>query len=534
MPGGACPGRLGHILRLAAFSTVILTVACAGKEPAGGTGAYNAFDATRLFSVGYKDIANIYIDDVVVADLAVTGLKEVAARDPDLTIQRTRDRIAVQVDGKETRSFTAPRANDPDGWGSLTASALKVGRSRSPELRGTAPADLYESVFEGMLSNLDRYSRYAGAAQARENRANRDGFGGIGVRVRAADKGVRVQTVIDHSPAKSAGLQAGDLIMAIDGRPTTDLDPREVVHRLRGRIDTDVALTVRRERTAEPVQIAVKRAHVVPTTVEYQARGDAAYLRITGFNQNTADSLRRAVARAKKELGSRLAGYVLDLRDNPGGLLDQAVEVADIFVREGRIVSTHGRHPDSHQYFDADPDDLAQGLPVVALVNAASASASEIVAAALQDSGRAVVIGSLSFGKGTVQTVLRLPNEGELTLTWARFHAPSGYALSRRGVLPDICTSSGEAQPEDVMADLRAGRLPLRVETHAAAFDGDEARDEARDEAPDLSTALRARCPGRRDQPPADLEIALRLLHEPELYHTAADRRSPRLAQVSH
>ena len=212
---------------------------------------------------------------------------------------------------------------------------------------------------------------------------------------------------------------------------------------------------------------------------------------------------------------------MLDLRGNPGGLLDQSVSVSDLFMPRGRIVSTHGRHPDSHQFFDADRDDLARGKPVVVLVNGSSASASEIVAAALQDSGRGVVIGSNSFGKGTVQTVLRLPNEGELTLTWARFHAPSGYALQRRGVLPDICTSGEAGSVEALLEKIRRGErlINRQLRTQNINLNDTESLDE-----------LRANCPVSEEETDLDLQVALALLEDAGLYAEVLRGDGPRTA----
>ncbi len=218
-----------------------------------------------------------------------------------------------------------------------------------------------------------------------------------------------------------------------------------------------------------------------------------------------------------------MTGFVLEIRGNPGGLLDQAVAVSDLFIGAGRIVSTHGRHPDSHQYFDADADDLAKDRPVVVLVNGNSASASEIVAAALQDSGRAVVIGSGSFGKGTVQTVLRLPNEGELTLTWARFHAPSGYALNGRGVLPDICTTGDDLSAEDVLERLREGTVPFARTTQRRDIDPDDAA---------AIKAFRAMCPARQNDPQLDIEVARRLIEDPVLFARALGAGAPDTARL--
>jgi carboxyl-terminal processing protease len=287
-----------------------------------------------------------------------------------------------------------------------------------------------------------------------------------------------------------------------------------VIARLRGQVDSDVLLTIERGGAPLPLPIEVTRAHVVPETVVYRREGNIAYLRIYSFNLETADSLRREITAAAEEIGPGLRGYILDLRGNPGGLLDQAVAVSDLFLEGGRVVSTHGRHPDSHQYFEAGPGDAAGGKPVVVLINGNSASASEIVAAALQDDGRAVVIGTNSYGKGTVQTVIRMPNDGELTLTWARFHAPSGYTLNHLGVLPSICTSTGPggADADKLMRELAAGLL-VPVPTAAR-----NATDPADTEALDR---LRAACPQRRTEDGLDLVLALRLLDNPTLYARA-------------
>ncbi|MDZ7711613.1 MAG: S41 family peptidase [Rhodovibrio sp.] len=257
-----------------------------------------------------------------------------------------------------------------------------------------------------------------------------------------------------------------------------------------------------------------------------QARADGrlAVIEISGFNQDTAHALEQAVAELEAEMGETLAGYVLDLRGNPGGLLDQAVDVADLFVRHGRLVSTHGRHPDSHQYFTARPNDVGDDRPVVVLIDSGSASAAEIVAAAIQDNRRGVVVGSLSYGKGTVQTVLRLPNRGELTLTWARFHAPSGYALAGRGVTPDVCTSrQPDPALEQVLADLSAARSADNRAGDPLPKAGG---------LPDDTGPPATACPARPGGSAADLAVARRLLSDRTLYRSASTA-APAIAQAA-
>jgi carboxyl-terminal processing protease len=496
-------------LRLAA---IVLSLTLAGcGAPAGPVATSRDYDQTRdMFVTGMTDIDAVYIDRVDLGALALAGLEHLSDIDAAVKLERTGSEITLAVAGKETARFDAPDADQATAWGVLAASYIEDAEAASPAIADAGPEKVYETVFNGIVGELDGFSRYAGAVAADENRASREGFGGIGVRIAVADGKVRVVSVMKYTPAQRAGMHADDEITAIDGRAVAGLDQNEVVNRLRGAIDSDVTLTVIRGAAAEPLTLRIARAHIVPETVVYEREGDAAYIHLFGFNADTTESLQREIEKAEQEIGPRFAGLVLDLRDNPGGLLDQAVEVADLFLEEGRIVSTHGRHPDSHQYFEATSGDVLDRRPMIVLVNGNSASASEIVAAALQDTSRAVVVGSNSFGKGTVQTVLRLPNNGELTLTWARFHAPSGYTLNKLGVLPTVCTSGRRAA--DVFADLSRDRLkPVPVVQRNAVQPTDIA----------AMDRLRADCPQVKDEPNTDLDFALQLIHAPKLYDRA-------------
>ncbi|MFQ6017710.1 MAG: S41 family peptidase [Kiloniellaceae bacterium] len=514
--------RRGAWRRLGTLALAFLIAACAAPDTR-APADYDPSHASRLLSISYQDIADIYIDEINVSDLALAGLNSLSSIEPDMAITRVGGRIKLSFAGQQVGSFTTPARQDADGWGRLTAAVLKIGRDRSDKLNSAETETLYETVFDGVLGELDSFSRYAGREEARENRASRDGFGGIGVRIRLVEEGVRILSVMENTPAERAGLVDNDVITDIDFVPTTGLNQREVVRRLRGPLRSRVELTIKRMNQPNPIFVSLVRAHIVPQTVKYTRMGDIGYIQIAGFNQSTARALREKIRLAKAEIGPRLRGFMIDMRGNPGGLLDQAVAVADLLISHGRIVSTHGRHPDSHQYFDAAPDDLAKNRPLVVLINGNSASATEIVAASLQDSGRAVVVGSGSFGKGTVQTVLRLPNEGELTLTWARFHAPSGYALHRRGVLPDICTTDEDRDAEQVLQRLRSGLLPIDEATRHKEVDP---RDDQKLE------SLRDRCPPRQSDSDIDLQVAKRLLGDPELYARALGNKIPDTAEL--
>jgi carboxyl-terminal processing protease len=319
---------------------------------------------------------------------------------------------------------------------------------------------------------------------------------------------------MDDSPASRAGLRAEDRVLAIEGESTRGMVARDVVRRLRGAVGSQVEIQIRRGEPAAAQRVTLLRAHIVPQTVTYRRLGDIAHLRVTGFNQKTTETLVEKLRRAEREIGPRMAGVVLDLRNNFGGYLDQSIYVADLFLAEGTIVSTRGRHRMVTQESWARRGDIGEKVPLVVLINGNSASASEIVAAALQDNNRAVVIGTASFGKGSVQSILPLPNEGELILTSARFHAPSGYALSELGVLPHLCTSGGRDAPAAMIEQLRAGRFADRAAARkwrSIGVDDPEARRRLR----------AATCAGEAADRDSDLELARELLADRALHASA-------------
>ena len=514
---------LGAAIKPLAALMLLSVVGC-GSLPDGTVRDNALLQDREMFAAGYGNIEAVYIEPVDPGTLTMAGLERLSTIDPDISVERTSDKLVVLVDGEPHATFGTPPHNDGAAWGVLTADAIDAARSASPDLRDISSEDLYETVFDGILSSLDGVSRYASATDAFENRVSREGFGGVGIRIAVEDGTVRVVSVMHYTPAERSGLRADDVISHINGRPVDGLDQNAVVDLLRGPIGTTVDLELRHSGATTSHAVTVTRAHIVPETVVYRREGDIAYLRIYSFNLETAQSLRKELIHAQVDIGDELQGFVLDLRGNPGGLLDQAVAVADLFLERGRIVSTHGRHPDSHQYFEASGGDYARGLPIVVLINGNSASAAEIVAAALQDSGRGVVIGSNSYGKGTVQNVLRMPNQGEMTLTWARFHAPSGYTLNHLGVLPSICTNGGEVTVSHLIGALRGGDLvPVPTVVRNAANPQDT---------PGLNR-LRSTCPIRKVEEAVDLQVALALLEDPVLYERAVHLADPPKLTVS-
>ena len=496
-------------------------IALFGLAIAGCAGSRSEPDPSSLsrqmFEAGFQDIETVYIEKPDLGGLALAGMQQLSTIDSDVTARRIGDRVELLLKNQIAYSQTVDADYNAEDWGDLTADVLTKATTDSEKIKAASTEKVYEAMFSGVVGKLDQFSRYAGAENARENRAARDGFGGIGVRISVEDDQVRVTDVMHYTPAERMGLKIDDLIEEIDGQPTKGLNQKDVVDRLRGSPDSKVDITIKRAGVQDPFLVSLTRAHVVPETVNYRREGDVGYFRIYSFNSETAESLKRAVADAEQEIGPRLRGLIIDLRDNPGGLLNQSVAVSNLFMTEGRVVSTHGRHPDSHQFFEASGDDITNGKPIVVLVDGNSASAAEIVAAALQDNRRAVVVGSNTYGKGTVQTVLPLPNQGEITLTWARFHAPSGYTLHHLGVLPSVCTSLYRTADE-VMQDLRTGQLPVVPTDRRNAVKPDDTKG---------LDALRKTCPAREQENPIDIEVALRLVSTPEMFASAVHLAEP-------
>ncbi len=500
-----------YIRWICAIALAAMLSACASApDPVSESDSFPTQAAADTFTVGYSNITQKFISPVALSDLALEGMRGLGALDPALTVKREGNAVVLASANAEIARFGAPDGDDPQDWARLTVDLSRAGRAISAELREASVEDIYEAVFDGALSRLDRFSRYAGRDEAKRNRAKREGFGGIGVRFQVRDTGVVITEVMEETPAEDAGLQAGDVIVKVDGAPIIGKSSREVVESLRGPVETEVALDIRREGAHEVLSVALERSHVVPTSVRDRFEDGALILTVSRFNQATTRTLSRKTKTAMRQHGAALRGIVLDLRGNPGGLLKQAIRSADLFLTQGEILRTHGRHADSLQYYEAGGADVAQGIPLVVLIDGKSASAAEITAAALQDRGRAVVIGTTSFGKGSVQTVIRLPNEGEITLTWSRFIMPSGYTLHELGVHPTVCTSGSPKDGADpVVATLSAKEDEAKLlASWRTISGGDDAR--RRD--------LRASCPAERRRDDYDLALATRLLSEPGLY----------------
>ena len=511
----------------------MMTAACTPMRDfgAGDVAVFSPVQATEVFAAGYAGISEKYIDRVSVEDIAIEGLRSLGAIDPDLTVIRTNvassqpsgkdgnkkayAEIILHAQGEEVIRKSAPSPDDVNAWALLTTEFSLAARTASSELQSAEMETVYEAVFDGVLSNLDIFSRYSGAEEAQGNRNKRDGFGGIGIRYRIRD-GLPVLTeVLPKMPAETAGLLKGDRLTHVNGNALKGLKRKKVSALLRGPTHIRVELTFIRPSVPDPRTVAMKRAHIYPVTITERISSGIVTLTVTSFNQDTARSLSEKLEKARDSLGDAMKGLVLDLRGNPGGLLKQSVKVADLLLTQGQIISTRGRHADSLHQYEAGGRDLAFGLPVAVLVDGKSASAAEIVAVALQDRNRAVVIGTASFGKGSVQTVLRLPNDGEITLTWSRLVAPSGYMFHGLGVRPSICTSGLQGNAQDIIDRVMNDRE--KIEDVLVTWRKPALQDKNK------RAQLRKSCPSQRRRNDLELKIAQRLITHPGLYARALD-----------
>jgi len=336
---------------------------------------------------------------------------------------------------------TSARAAAADTYRQLNLFGDIFERVRTHYVEKPDDSKLVESAINGMLNGLDPHSSYMDPKSFRDMQVQTRGeFGGLGIEVTMEDGLVKVVAPIDDTPAAKAGVRAGDIITHLDDEAVQGLTLNQAVEKMRGLVNTKINLRIMRKGVEKPVEVTIVRDIIRVRSVRSRMEGeDIAYIRVTQFNEQTTDGLKKAIDDLAKQSGDKLKGYVLDLRNNPGGLLDQAISVSDAFLDRGEIVSTRGRDADETQRFNARPGDLTKTKPVIVLINGGSASASEIVAGALQDHKRATLIGTRSFGKGSVQTIIPLgPGNGALRLTTARYYTPSGRSIQAKGISPDI------------------------------------------------------------------------------------------------
>ncbi|WP_138468894.1 S41 family peptidase [Poseidonocella sp. HB161398] len=367
-------------------------------------------------------------------------------------------------------------------------------RIRAQYVEQVDDGDLIEAAINGMLTSLDPHSNYLSPDDANDMREQTRGeFGGLGIEVTQEDGFVKVVSPMDGTPADEAGIESGDYITHVDGESILGLTLDEAVELMRGPVGSDIVITVVREGEEEPFDVTITRDTIKLTAARVRTEGNVVVMRVTTFNDQTYPDMESGLAKAVEELGGedKVGGYVLDLRNNPGGLLTQAIKVSDAFLDKGEIVSTRGRNPADGDRYNATEGDLAEGKPLVVLINGGSASASEIVAGALQDHRRAVVVGTKSFGKGSVQTVMPVPGGGAMRLTTARYYTPSGRSIQALGVSPDIVV---EQQPVEEITEEDESKIRTRTEADLrGSLDNDSlSEDEQRQIQEEQDAALAA------------------------------------------
>ncbi len=427
------------------------------------------------------------------------------------------------------------KKNDADTYRLLNLFGDVFERVRSDYVEQPTDEEMIEAAITGMLAALDPHSAYLNAKNFREMQVNTKGeFGGLGIRVTMEAGYVKVISPIDDTPAFRAGLKPNDIITHLDGESVQGLTLNQAVDRMRGKIGSDIKLTIVREGK-KPFDVTLTRAVIKITSVRSKIEDKIAYIRISSFNEQTEKGLKTEMAEMQKKLGKDMQGVVLDLRNNPGGLLDQAVAVADAFLDKGEIVSTRSRKPEDTQRFNARPGDLADGLPMVVLINGGSASASEIVAGALKDHRRAVILGTKSFGKGSVQTIMPLPGHGAMRLTTARYYTPSGHSIQAKGIEPDIIVQQARIEnidqpkgrseadlrnalenPEDAENGKPQGHPPVspavKPESKKPDADGDKAKNPADAKPGDAKPGDAKAADGKPEEQDYQLTRALDLL----------------------
>jgi carboxyl-terminal processing protease len=363
--------------------------------------------------------------------------------------------------------LTTARANDSDDtYRQLTLFGDVFQRVRANYVESVTDEDLIEAAINGMLTSLDPHSTYLPDDNFKKVQQQTTGkFGGLGIEVTMENGFLKVVSPIDDTPAFDAGLQPEDLILTVDDESIVGITLSEAVEKLRGPIGSEVNITVQRADD-EPFDVAIIRDEIKIRSVRSRLYDDIGYIRITTFSEQTSPGLKKSVEELTNEAENGLAGIVLDLRNNPGGLLSEAIKVTDAFLERGEIVSTRGRDNSDMQHAYARPGDITNGLPVVVLINSGSASASEIVAGALKDHRRAILMGTRSFGKGSVQTIMPMPGHGAIRLTTARYYTPSGVSIQAKGIAPDIEVALARIE--------KLNQGPIREEDLRGALDGSE------------------------------------------------------------
>lgn len=512
--------RAGLILLLL---IAVPALRAAQAQPASGQGpAPSRFDtvlAADVYTAALAFMLPRMLEAVPVGQLVTWGLKGITALDPSLNVERKDRRLRLTQGRAELYTRPAPTSDDIADWATAAAEMAAAAYASSPALREAGTGGIIQSFFDEMFNQVDPYSRYTGPREAEGDRTRRAGSAGVGMTLARRGGQIVVQAAITDGPAALGGIVSGDVILSVDGQSTRGQALTTVNGWIAGPEDTDVQVTWR-DRTGKTQSADLVRAMVPPETVRAERVGTLLVLRVSDFNNATANRFQHdveaGIARERTAVGTveaPLQGIVVDLRGNRGGVLRQAIYAADVLLPAGPVISTIGRDPESNRQYRSTGGDLAPFVPVVVLVDGRTASAAEVLAAALADRGRAVLVGSSTLGKGLVQTIAPMPDGGELRVTTSRIIAPTGWPIQTVGVLPQVCTSLGAAILARQMDDLGAGQ---------AAMGQALARHRALRPpiTPAQAMAIRNTCPAAEGKE-ADMVVARQLIENPALYATA-------------
>jgi len=502
------------VIRLGTLLLVLLLAASAHADQ-GTPAAFNAPLATSVYSTALAFMAPRTLDPVPVSQLTIWGLHGLTALDPDLAVEVHDGELRLSLPNHPLTRTPAPQTEDPAAWASAATQLSTAAWTASEKLRRAGTTGVITNFFDEIFNHLDPYSRYVPPVEAGEDRARRTGSAGAGLTLVAEGGAILVQRAVSDGPGVAAGIHAGDAVLAVNGQPTRGVDLATVADWIAGPEDTRVAITVR-GRDGRARTLDIMRAVVPPETVFTERLRDVLLIRVTEFDRATATRLARALSDALSGPAATahpVTGIILDLRGDPGGLVREAVGVADELLPSGVIARAVGRDPDATRVWRSIDGQLGDDLPVVVVVDGRTASAAEILAAALADRGRAVVLGSATLGKGLVQTIAPLPDGGELFVTWSRLLAPRGWPLQGLGVLPQVCTSLGQNALQSVLDSLDQGAQPMAeaIARHRAA----------RPPLPPAQmVAIRAACPAAEGGD-ADIAAARFLIQHPVAYVSA-------------
>lgn len=419
---------------------------------------------TNVFEVGLDRMMEVYIDPLDMKEVVEDGLMGVLGLDSLFTLESDATHFTLMYKNEAVGTIAFPDKSKTQEWAELVHSVVLKAQTTSGKMAGISAENIYQAFFDSILHDLDRFSRYTSQEQTKYYENRRIGYDGIGVVLAKKDNDIIIKKILPDGPADKGGMRVGQKILKINDIDLSDKTLDSIATLLSSIKEDEIRIMASYPGQKES-EFKLKKAKVIENTVSHELRKGVGYIKVSHFNKFTGINVQDAIQKIKIESNGSIKGYVLDLSDNPGGLLDEAVKVADTFLDSGIILTTKGRNPKSEQRFEAEKGDWIDGMPLVVFINQDSASSSEIVAAALKDNHRALLVGTRSFGKGSVQTIYTLPNDSELYLTWAYLYEPNGQVYHKKGLEPDICVGHDSTANIDIQEAIRDKKKGIEAKT---------------------------------------------------------------------